>query len=128
MHLPSVVLVIAICSFQFVAPNMFDQLDENHDGTLDRGEFSTFAHQLQQAIEPFTRTDEMQAASANSFGFQKYLKSISSDQGFTAGALNALAVIIITEIGDKTFFIAAVLAMRNGRLIVYLGCMGMLHF
>jgi putative Ca2+/H+ antiporter (TMEM165/GDT1 family) len=30
----------------------------------------------------------------------------------------------VTEIGDKTFFIAAVLAMRNGRMIVYLGCMG----
>lgn len=33
-------------------------------------------------------------------------------------------VILATEVGDKTFFIAAVLAMRNGRLVVYLGAMG----
>lgn len=35
-------------------------------------------------------------------------------------------VILATEVGDKTFFIAAVLAMRNGRLVVYLGAMGII--
>ncbi|CAM9092991.1 unnamed protein product, partial [Ectocarpus fasciculatus] len=35
-------------------------------------------------------------------------------------------VILATEVGDKTFFIAAILAMRNGRLVVYLGAMGAL--
>eukprot|EP01036_Dinobryon_divergens_P029727 gene29727-38867_t len=35
-------------------------------------------------------------------------------------------MILVTEIGDKTFFIAAVLAMRHGRLIVYAGAMGAL--
>ena len=32
-------------------------------------------------------------------------------------------MILVTEIGDKTFFIAAVLAMRHGRLVVYSGAM-----
>jgi len=39
-------------------------------------------------------------------------------------------MILVTEIGDKTFFIAAVLAMRHGRLVVYSGAMialGIMH-
>jgi Ca2+/H+ antiporter, TMEM165/GDT1 family len=51
--------------------------------------------------------------------------------GFITGTWNSLMLILVTEIGDKTFFIAAVLAMRHGRLIVYLGCMvalGIMHF
>ncbi len=32
-------------------------------------------------------------------------------------------MILVTELGDKTFFIAAVLAMKNARLVVYAGAM-----
>ena len=35
-------------------------------------------------------------------------------------------MIVVTEIGDKTFFIAAVLAMKNGRILVYTGAMAAL--
>lgn len=35
-------------------------------------------------------------------------------------------MIIVSEIGDKTFFIAAIMAMRNPRLTVYLGALGAL--
>ncbi|KAI9203942.1 uncharacterized protein BJ171DRAFT_507096 [Polychytrium aggregatum] len=37
-------------------------------------------------------------------------------------------VILVSEIGDKTFFIAAVLAMRNSRLLIFSGAMGALVF
>ena len=43
---------------------------------------------------------------------------------FAASGINSLFMIIVTELGDKTFFIAAVLAMRAGRLVVYAGAMG----
>lgn len=43
---------------------------------------------------------------------------------FITGAMNSLFMILVTEIGDKTFFIAAILAMRHGRLVVYAGAMG----
>lgn len=43
---------------------------------------------------------------------------------FIGATINSLFMILVTEIGDKTFFIAAVLAMRNGRLVVYAGAMG----
>lgn len=43
---------------------------------------------------------------------------------FMKATINSLFMILVTEIGDKTFFIAAVLAMRNARLVVYAGAMG----
>ena len=52
--------------------------------------------------------------------------SVASTSGFTDSFLRSLAVIIVTEIGDKTFFIAAILCMKYGRLTVYLGAMAAL--
>ena len=42
--------------------------------------------------------------------------------GFTAGLL----LITISELGDKTFFISAILAMRHSRRLVFLGAIGAL--
>ncbi len=48
---------------------------------------------------------------------------LSGGSDFFTGFCKSLVVILVTEIGDKTFFIAAVLAMRHGRLVVYAGAM-----
>jgi putative Ca2+/H+ antiporter (TMEM165/GDT1 family) len=45
---------------------------------------------------------------------------------FWTAFANSVAMIIVTELGDKTFFIAAVMAMRHPRLVVYAGAMGAL--
>lgn len=37
---------------------------------------------------------------------------------FVVGLVKSLGVILASEIGDKTFFIAAIMAMRNPRLTV----------
>jgi hypothetical protein len=42
---------------------------------------------------------------------------LGGSNDFVTSFWKCLVVILITEIGDKTFFIAAVLAMRHGRLI-----------
>jgi putative Ca2+/H+ antiporter (TMEM165/GDT1 family) len=52
-----------------------------------------------------------------------HIESLQEDSSFVPSTLHSLAVILITEIGDKTFFIAAVLAMRYGRVFVYSGAM-----
>lgn len=36
------------------------------------------------------------------------------------------SVILVSEIGDKTFFIAAIMAMRNDRLVVFAGAIAAL--
>jgi hypothetical protein len=40
-----------------------------------------------------------------------------ADVGFVHAFLASFSVIIVSELGDKTFFIAAIMAMRNPRLI-----------
>lgn len=46
--------------------------------------------------------------------------------GFLQAFLKSVTMIVVTELGDKTFFIAAVMAMRNPRLVVYAGALGAL--
>lgn len=41
--------------------------------------------------------------------------------GFFHAFAAALSVILVSEIGDKTFFIAAIMAMRHPRLTVFAG-------
>eukprot|EP00995_Heteronema_vittatum_P007022 NODE_2156_length_825_cov_512.842784_g1509_i0.p1 GENE.NODE_2156_length_825_cov_512.842784_g1509_i0~~NODE_2156_length_825_cov_512.842784_g1509_i0.p1 ORF type:complete len:247 (+),score=85.66 NODE_2156_length_825_cov_512.842784_g1509_i0:76-816(+) len=48
------------------------------------------------------------------------------DGSFVSGFFSSLAMIIVTELGDKTFFIAAIMAMRYSRLIVFSGAIGAL--
>jgi len=43
--------------------------------------------------------------------------------GFNHGFLSSLSVILVSEIGDKTFFIAAIMAMSYSRLIVFSGAL-----
>ncbi|KXZ50604.1 hypothetical protein GPECTOR_15g287 [Gonium pectorale] len=45
---------------------------------------------------------------------------------FLIGLAKSFGVILASEIGDKTFFIAAVMAMRNPRMTVFAGAMGAL--
>jgi len=47
--------------------------------------------------------------------------SLISDDKFIHGFLASLSVIIVSELGDKTFFIAAIMAMKNPRVTVFAG-------
>jgi len=52
---------------------------------------------------------------------------LPSDVEDTAhGFLSAFSMIILSEIGDKTFLIAAILAMRHPRIVVFAGAFGSL--
>ncbi|XP_013402308.1 transmembrane protein 165 [Lingula anatina] len=48
------------------------------------------------------------------------------DLGFVHAFVASISVIVVSELGDKTFFIAAIMAMRHSRLIVFAGAMGAL--
>lgn len=47
-------------------------------------------------------------------------------QKFVDGFLSSLSMILVSEIGDKTFFIACLLAMRHSKLTVYIGAISAL--
>jgi putative Ca2+/H+ antiporter (TMEM165/GDT1 family) len=46
--------------------------------------------------------------------------------GFFHAFVATLTVILVSELGDKTFFIAAIMAMRHPRLIVFCGAISAL--
>jgi len=50
----------------------------------------------------------------------------SANFGFIHAFIASISVIIVSELGDKTFFIAAIMAMRHSRLVIYSGAMGAL--
>lgn len=52
--------------------------------------------------------------------------STPETEGSVHGFIQAFAMIIISEIGDKTFLIAAILAMRHPRIVVFAGAFGSL--
>jgi hypothetical protein len=122
-----VLSAVVSCAFLGVtSADKFEAADFNHDGLLDRQEYASLVHELKQAVDPFLVSDTEAAIPQASSVADWFTSSIhgSMAEDFVSGVLNSLVVIWVTEIGDKTFFIAAVLAMRNGRSIVYLGCMG----
>merc|ERR1719347_2244401 len=52
--------------------------------------------------------------------------NVTEHRGFLHGFVESLSVIFVSEIGDKTFFIAAILAMRNNKLTVLLAAISAL--
>jgi putative Ca2+/H+ antiporter (TMEM165/GDT1 family) len=52
--------------------------------------------------------------------------STPETEGSVHGFVQAFAMIIFSEIGDKTFLIAAILAMRHPRIVVFAGASGSL--
>lgn len=49
-----------------------------------------------------------------------------TDLSFLHAFIASLSVIVVSELGDKTFFIAAIMAMRHPRLIVFSGAISAL--
>ena len=73
--------------------------------------------------------DENGATASSDAGWQKRLKTAlenSANFGFIHAFIASISVIIVSELGDKTFFIAAIMAMRHSRLVIYSGAMGAL--
>jgi len=80
---------------------LFHQMDGNHDQQLSLQEFTSNYHLLQQSPTWWYAGEELKS--------------------FWSGFSTSATMIIATEIGDKTFFIAAVLSMRNSRFLVFIG-------
>uniref|UniRef100_A0A182WE36 GDT1 family protein n=1 Tax=Anopheles minimus TaxID=112268 RepID=A0A182WE36_9DIPT len=74
----------------------------------------------QEDISVVTEVDELSPDGSSSAPTEgKGL--LSSDIGFVHAFAASFMVIIVSELGDKTFFIAAIMAMRHPRLTVFAG-------
>ncbi|EPY24423.1 membrane protein [Strigomonas culicis] len=54
------------------------------------------------------------------------MTTITASPGFLDGFVSSFSMILVSEIGDKTFFIACLMAMRHPRLTVYVGAVSAL--
>ncbi|KAG8038558.1 hypothetical protein G9C98_006254 [Cotesia typhae] len=81
---------------------------------------STFTDEFPREIEKPNQHTTEDSSQPN----LKVLKS--SNLGFIHAFLGSLSVILVSELGDKTFFIAAIMAMRHPRLTVFSGAIAAL--
>ena len=63
-----------------------------------------------------TPAEESSSSSSTSFTFDGFARAFGESFG----------VILATEVGDRTFFIAAIMAMRHSRLVIWFGAVGAL--
>ncbi|CAH2300214.1 transmembrane 165 [Pelobates cultripes] len=75
---------------------------------------------LPQKPEPAARAEKMPTPAIQAVNDEV---SMAGNLGFIHAFVAAISVIIVSELGDKTFFIAAIMAMRYNRLTVLAGAM-----
>lgn len=121
LSLPKLFLLVLVL-LQSVVVNSsvdwFDALDENHDGSINREEYDHGMSKLDVAMHGAVPPG---GASASSSSGEGYFASLHTVGGFWNGFSSGVMMILATEIGDKTFFIAAVLSMRHDRSAVFCG-------
>ena len=116
-------LLLLLCSLGVVvvaAGDWFDVADVNHDGVVDRTEYDV-------ALDKFLLELEHRESSGSSSTISFWKSFVSNTEtGFWKAFTSSVAMILATEVGDKTFFIAAVLSMKHDRLSVFTGAMAAL--
>jgi len=92
--------------------------DVSEDKSDDQSDLFKSIKPLEAAIMPVNpQSTDVPTAGKNAKSL------VEVDLGFVHAFLASLSVIIVSELGDKTFFIAAILAMRNPRVTVFAGAM-----
>jgi Ca2+/H+ antiporter, TMEM165/GDT1 family len=107
-----------------MAQDLFDVLDVNHDGFLDKTEYQQGLAKLSSFLQQPLATASASAAAWNPLVLL-HMPEVSL-RGFWKAFTSSFAMILATEIGDKTFFIAAVLSMKYSRSAVFLGAIAAL--
>ncbi|KJE94213.1 TPA regulated locus [Capsaspora owczarzaki ATCC 30864] len=93
------------------------------------------AQEAEQAVNELANApnDQVDANNANAYDPNAYDPNAPSGwftgtkkKGFASAFVASLSVIIVSEIGDKTFFIAAIMAMTHPRKVIFIGAIAAL--
>mmetsp|Transcript_4819 Transcript_4819/g.7034 ORF Transcript_4819/g.7034 Transcript_4819/m.7034 type:complete len:194 (-) Transcript_4819:233-814(-) len=98
--------------------HMFGALDTRGDGVIDKDEFSDGLNVVADAFGISVESGEKEE---NKEKTSDEAKEEDGALSFLHAFTSSVAMILATEIGDKTFFIAAVLSMRNDRRAIFGG-------
>ncbi|XP_037822935.1 transmembrane protein 165 isoform X2 [Lucilia sericata] len=77
--------------------------------------------QTKSALDDAILVKDEQFDVANDLANADTTKDTQANSGFLDAFTASISVILFTELGDKTFFIAAIMAMRHPRLVVFTG-------
>lgn len=97
----------------------FKMFDANGDGSIDKTEYDEGIARMSSFFA--NSTPDGVVNPVTSPGGSIFLPVDLSLNGFWKAFTSSLAMILATEIGDKTFFIAAVLSMKHDRSAVFAG-------
>jgi Ca2+/H+ antiporter, TMEM165/GDT1 family len=120
--------ILLLCTVS-AAKDWFDVVDANHDGMIDRTEYDEGVDKFLDEMEHKSTTRKRASSGSTA---QRSMTEWMSDfvsyegGGFWKAFTSSVAMILATEIGDKTFFIAAVLSMKHARVAVFAGAMAAL--
>jgi Ca2+/H+ antiporter, TMEM165/GDT1 family len=104
--------------------DLFDRLDSNHDQQISLDEYKSGWTLLQHVLGAVGGGggDAMGGGAPGAAAAPASWSLLPTYHGgFWKGFTSGVAMILATEIGDKTFFIAAVLSMRQERSAVFCG-------
>ncbi|XP_030228479.1 putative divalent cation/proton antiporter TMEM165 isoform X3 [Gadus morhua] len=93
--------------------------------TLEQEQWMKVAHNqlIIIAVEPKKKKEKNKALSPHPIVPVRGDDPTKGNLGFIHAFVASFSVIIVSELGDKTFFIAAIMAMRYNRLTVLVGAM-----
>ncbi|CEG41776.1 uncharacterized protein PHALS_12105 [Plasmopara halstedii] len=106
----------------------FERADADHNGVVDQQEFVAFTGAIKNVLNPFVGSlsaDNAVPVAAWIPNARPKLRT-GVPQKFWSGFVSGILTIWATEIGDKTFFIAAILSMKQDRIVVFAGAIGAL--
>jgi Uncharacterized protein family UPF0016 len=104
----------------------FRKLDKDNSGTLDLQEYSQLASRLQMSVDAIVGDSKEPPALAAEADMGNQDAVGYGGPGFWGGFVSGVGMIMATEIGDKTFFIAAIMAMQYPRILVFAGAIAAL--
>ncbi|CAH0514869.1 unnamed protein product [Peronospora belbahrii] len=108
---------------------VFERADVDHNGIVDQKEFAAFITSLKHAMDPFlghVPLDTTVGPWTTGIGGTRVKLRTGDPHKFWSGFVSGILTIWATEIGDKTFFIAAILSMKKDRVVVFAGAIGAL--
>ncbi|XP_047519954.1 transmembrane protein 165 isoform X2 [Pieris napi] len=119
--------IISVTSEMFSTTVLPDLMSTDFFTTTDFSSTSDFASMDIESTTDFVSTPPPET------GIREWLldlvvKNAAVKGGFWQGFLASLSVVIVSELADKTFFIAAIMAMKHSRIIVFSGAISALIF
>jgi putative Ca2+/H+ antiporter (TMEM165/GDT1 family) len=101
-----------------------DGMEDKKDSSQTESKVSTMISALLKSVSLLIQMDDKSATRAADIQSKSLTTAEENDRlGIWHAFFASLSVIIVSELGDKTWFIAAIMAMRHSRLTVFFGAM-----